>query len=260
MAKIAADVIVAGGGLAGSEAAWQLADRGLRVLLYEMRPGEMTPAHHTADLAELVCSNSMKSKVLPSAPALLKAELANLGSMILRTASATALPAGTALAVDRKAFSQAVTGAIEEHDSIEVAREELRDLADGRPTIVATGPLTSPAMERAIGAVVGGGSLHFYDAAAPLVEAASVDMSVAFAASRYGNMAGIVSASFSAAALAGISYLFRGLHPAHDPYLFKQYIVFLLMGAVIGELRQMYIKRELGVREELEREDRKSVV
>ncbi len=187
MANIAAEVIVVGGGLAGSEAAWQLAERGLRVLLYEMRPAKMTPAHHTGDLAELVCSNSMKGKALPSAPALLKAELASLGSMILRTAGETSLPAGTALAVDRKAFSKAVTRAVAGHPLVELVRQERRDLEDDRPMIVATGPLTSTAMESALGTVVGGDSLYFYDAAAPLVEAASVDMSVAFAASRYGK-------------------------------------------------------------------------
>lgn len=187
MGNVAADAVVVGGGLAGSEAAWQLAQRGVRVALYEMRPQTMTPAHHTGSLAELVCSNSMKSTELPSAPAILKAELERLGSKILATARETRIPAGTALAVDREAFSDGVTMAIESHDRIEVVREERADLDEDRPVIVATGPLTSPAMEETVGKLAGGDSLYFFDAAAPLVEADTIDMTRAFAASRYGK-------------------------------------------------------------------------
>ncbi|RJQ54292.1 MAG: methylenetetrahydrofolate--tRNA-(uracil(54)-C(5))-methyltransferase (FADH(2)-oxidizing) TrmFO [Actinobacteria bacterium] len=182
-----AKVEIIGGGLAGSEAALQLSSRGIAVRLFEMRPEKMTPAHHTGRLAELVCSNSMKSEHLPAAPGLLKAELALLGSRILELARRTRVPAGSALAVDREEFSGLVTQAVEEDELIELVREERAELSRSVPTILATGPLTSERMERALKEIIGSDYLHFYDAAAPLVEASSVDMSRVFVASRYGK-------------------------------------------------------------------------
>lgn len=187
MAGVASDVVVVGGGLAGSEAAWQLGSRGVSVLLCEMRPVTMTPAHHGGDLAELVCSNSMKSEVLPAAPAILKVELGMLGSVILETARAARIPAGKALAVDREQFSRQVTRRLESGDFIEAERREVSEIDLAVPTVIATGPLTSPAMERAVARLVGANSLSFFDAAAPLVETSSIDMSKAFMASRYGR-------------------------------------------------------------------------
>lgn len=187
MTPIPAQVVVIGGGLAGSEATWQLARRGLRVKLYEMRPGRMTPAHRTPLLAELVCSNSFKSSALPSAPALLKEELALLASLVLDVARDASLPAGTALAVDREAFASGVTRRLEGHRNVEVVRQECSDVSTDVPTIIASGPLTSQALERAITGLVGAESLYFYDAAAPLIETASIDTGTAFAASRYGK-------------------------------------------------------------------------
>ncbi len=178
-------VVVIGGGLAGSEAAWQVAERGLRVTLYEMRPAQMTPAHVSDRLAELVCSNSLGSKLTDRAPGLLKEELRHLGSLVVACADATAVPAGGALAVDREAFAQAVTERILAHPRIDLRREEVTTIPQGRVVIVATGPLTSPALSEAIAALTGSEALYFYDAMAPIVSADSVDMTVAFRASRY---------------------------------------------------------------------------
>lgn len=181
------EAVVIGGGLAGSEAAGQLGRRGVSVTLFEMRPDTMTPAHHGGGLAELVCSNSMKSTSWPAAPALLKRELEMLGSVILDAARQTSLPAGSALAVDREAFSAAVTDRIARQPTVNLVRREQTSLEEPVPTIVASGPLTSPDLEREIANLVGSASLYFYDAAAPLVEAASVDSKGVFAASRYGK-------------------------------------------------------------------------
>lgn len=183
------DLVVVGGGLAGSEAAWQAAERGLQVTLYEMRPGRTTPAHLSPWLAELVCSNSLGSNLVDRAPGLLKEELRWLGSLVVAAADATAVPAGGALAVDREAFAQTVTRRIEAHPLITVERQELTELAlPGEPLIVvATGPLTSPGLAAEIAALAGEQQLYFYDAMAPIVTAASVDLSVAFRASRYGQ-------------------------------------------------------------------------
>jgi methylenetetrahydrofolate--tRNA-(uracil-5-)-methyltransferase len=178
-----ASVTVIGGGLAGTEAAWQLAERGIKVRLVEMRPVEMTPAHHTGDLGELVCSNSLKSTDPNSAAGLLKYELATLGSVVLATAEATRVPAGGALAVDRGRFSAELTRLVESHPNIELVRAEADTLPVGR-VIVATGPLTSPALEGALAAVVGD-RLAFFDAAAPIVDAETIDRSIVFAQSRY---------------------------------------------------------------------------
>lgn len=182
-------VSVIGGGLAGCEAAWQLAERGIRVRLYEMRPARMGPAHHTASLAELVCSNSLKSDDPITAAGELKRELALLGSMIVQIARECAVPAGGALAVDRDVFSAAVTDAISTHPLIELRREEVAELPDG-PVILATGPLSSEAIEPALASLAGSDRLAFYDAAAPIVDASTIDRSIVFSASRYGKGGG----------------------------------------------------------------------
>ncbi|HEX4824568.1 MAG TPA: methylenetetrahydrofolate--tRNA-(uracil(54)-C(5))-methyltransferase (FADH(2)-oxidizing) TrmFO [Candidatus Polarisedimenticolaceae bacterium] len=180
-------VIVVGGGLAGSEAAWQIARRGVPVRLFEMRPAVATPAHRTADCAELVCSNSLKSTDLSNAHGLLKAELAELGSLIVEEALAHSVPAGAALAVDREAFSRAVTARLEAHSAIEIVREEVRSIPQDGLVILAVGPLVSEALSASIAAFTGEGHLHFFDAIAPVVEADTLDRSVVFAASRYGK-------------------------------------------------------------------------
>ena len=179
-------VIVVGGGLAGSEAAWQLARRGIPVLLYEMRPQRQTEAHRTDRLAELVCSNSFRSASLDAAVGLLKEEMRRLGSLVLAAADRTSVPAGAALAVDRDLFAEAVTRAIAECPEITVVREELRDIPEGL-CLIATGPLTSPALSYALQELLGQKYLYFYDAIAPIVTADSIDRSVVFAASRYGK-------------------------------------------------------------------------
>lgn len=179
-------VTVVGAGLAGCEAAWQLAARGIKVRLHEMRPEKRSPAHHTDDFAELVCSNSLRSDELTNAVGLLKEELRRLGSLILACADANRVEAGGALAVDRAAFAQAVTERIKSHPAIEVVHGEVTDIPAGR-VVIASGPLTSDALFAAIRQKVGGELLHFYDAAAPIVTAESIDMDAAYAASRYGK-------------------------------------------------------------------------
>lgn len=179
-------LIVVGGGLAGAEAAWQAAERGVGVTLFEMRPRTQTPAHVSDRLAELVCSNSLGSNLPDRASGLLKNELRRLGSLLMRCADATAVPAGGALAVDRELFAAAVTEAVESHPRITVVREEVTAVPD-TPAIVASGPLTAKALEREIAALSGAEYLYFYDAVAPLVEAESIDLSIAFRASRYGR-------------------------------------------------------------------------
>ena len=178
-------VRVVGGGLAGSEAAWQLAERGHRVELHEMRPVRQTPAHHTDRLAELVCSNTFKSTEVTNAHGLLKAEMRALGSMILECADEARVQAGSALAVDREVFSAAVTSRIESHPLIEIRREEVTDVTG--PCVIATGPLTSDSLAEAIRTRLGTGALAFYDAIAPIVSRESIDESIAFTASRYGR-------------------------------------------------------------------------
>ena len=179
-------VKVIGAGLAGSEAAWQLANRGLEVELYEMRPVKKSPAHHTGDFAELVCSNSLRGDRLENAVGLLKEELRRVGSIILECAEATRVEAGGALAVDRHGFSRMVTEKIRNHPNITVISEEVTEIPEG-PVIIATGPLTSDAMSEAIGKYFGNETdyLHFFDAAAPLVTAESIDMNLAWWQSRY---------------------------------------------------------------------------
>ncbi len=176
-------VKVIGGGLAGSEAAWQLAERGHRVVLHEMRPVRGTPAHRTDRLAELVCSNTFKSTETTNAHGLLKAEMRLLGSMILECADEARVPAGSALAVDRDVFASAVTARIESHPNIEVVRAEATELSG--PCVVATGPLTSDALASSMRERLGVNALAFYDAIAPIVSRDSIDESIAFTASRY---------------------------------------------------------------------------
>lgn len=179
-------VTVVGAGLAGSEAAWQIARRGVPVRLYEMRPSRPTAVHQTGAMAELVCSNSLKSLELSSAHGLLKEEMKRLGSLIVDCAVRNRVPAGAALAVDRLGFSQAVTQAIEEHPDITVVREEIREIPDGI-VILAVGPLVSESLAANIAQFTGRDYLYFYDAIAPVIEAGSIDRSVVFAASRYGK-------------------------------------------------------------------------
>ena len=182
----AASVVVIGGGLAGTEAAWQLAERGLRVALYEMRPRQTTGAHVSDRLAgELVCSNSLGSKLFDRATGLLQTEIRLLGSLLMRIAEQTAVPAGGALAVDREAFAQAVSDAVEHHPNITLHREELKQIPRDVPCIVATGPLTSLDLSADIAVLGGQEHLYFYDALSPIVEADSIDMDVAFTANRY---------------------------------------------------------------------------
>jgi methylenetetrahydrofolate--tRNA-(uracil-5-)-methyltransferase len=178
---------VIGGGLAGPEAAYQAAEAGARVILYEMRPARTTDAHKTDALAELVCSNSLKTEQENSAPWLLKQELRRMGSLLLRLAGECRVPAGHALTVDRGAFSAAVTRAIAEHPRIELRRKEVTAIPEDGTVIIATGPLTSPALAAELARVTGSDALYFYDAISPIVEADSIDMSVAFRASRYGK-------------------------------------------------------------------------
>ena len=179
------NVTVVGAGLAGSEAAWQLAKRGINVTLWEMKPVEMTPAHHSEGFAELVCSNSLRGAGLATAPGLLKEELRRAGSLIMEAADATAVPAGGALAVDREAFSAYITEKIRSHPLITVVEEEVTEVPEA-PVIIATGPLTSDAMSEAIGRYFGDEEqLHFFDAAAPLVTYESIDMDEAWWQSRY---------------------------------------------------------------------------
>ena len=179
------NVKVIGAGLAGSEAAWQLANRGIDVTLYEMKPKKMSPAHHSEDFAELVCSNSLRGDRLENAVGLLKEELRRVGSLIMECAEATRVEAGGCLAVDRGGFARTVTEKIRNHPNITVVSEEVTEVPEG-PVIIATGPLTSDAMSEAIGKYFGQtGYLHFFDAAAPLVTAESIDMNLAWWQSRY---------------------------------------------------------------------------
>ena len=177
-------VKVVGAGLAGSEAAWQLAQRGIQVELIEMKPEKKTPAHHVDTFAELVCSNSLRGDRLENAVGLLKEELRRLGSLILECADATRVEAGGCLAVDRQGFSDLVTQKLRSHPNISVVSQEITQVPEG-PVIVATGPLTADALSKSIGEYFGTEYLHFFDAAAPLVTAESVDMTKAWWQSRY---------------------------------------------------------------------------
>ncbi len=180
------DLTIIGGGLAGSEAAWQAAQSGFKVRLYEMRPANPTGAHLSGDLAELVCSNSLGSNLPDRASGVLKNELRQLNSMLLECAEACALPAGAALAVDREAFARMVTGKIQSNPNIEVVREEMKEIPQ-TPVIVASGPLTSESLSQSIAKLSGDEHLFFFDAIAPIVHAESINMDIAFRASRYGK-------------------------------------------------------------------------
>lgn len=182
-------MLVIGAGLAGSEAAWQLARAGIPVDLIEMRPVTMTPAHRTGNFAELVCSNSLRSGVETNAVGLLKREMEALDSIVMRAAHAAAVPAGSALAVDRQVFAETVTEALASHPLIRVRRDEVTELPEG-PAIVATGPLTSPPLHAALESLLGEGALAFYDAVAPIVTADSLDRTKLFAGSRYAKGGG----------------------------------------------------------------------
>ena len=176
---------VFGAGLAGCEAAWQAAERGVKVRLYEMKPEKHTPAHRSDSFAELVCSNSLRSDSLSNAVGLLKEEMRRLGSLIMEAADCTRVPAGSALAVDREKFSAYITEKITSHPNIEIIEGEVASVPDGEITVIATGPLTSDVFAEYIANELGCQGLHFFDAAAPIVDAESIDMDKAFFASRY---------------------------------------------------------------------------
>lgn len=178
-------LIVVGGGLAGAEAAWQAASRGISVLLYEMRPATPTPAHKTANLSELVCSNSFGSDDPNSAPGLLKREMKALHSLIIDTAEASRTPAGSALAVDRDRFSQQITQTLSSHPNITILHEEVKSIPRDTVTILATGPLTSPALTEAMGEITQAQYLYFFDAISPIIDAESINHDMTFRASRY---------------------------------------------------------------------------
>ncbi len=180
-------IIIIGGGLAGVEAAWQIVRHGQRVILYEMRPHKTTPAHKTSYLAELVCSNSLRSKEISTAVGLLKKEMHHLGSIVIEAASKTAVPAGKALAVDRERFARYITQKIISHPLIEIKREEVKRIPEEQVVILATGPLTSDSLAEHLREITGQEHLHFYDAISPIIYADSINMDIAFFASRYGK-------------------------------------------------------------------------
>lgn len=175
---------VIGAGLAGSEAAWQIAKRGLKVRLYEMRPVKQTPAHHTDKFAELVCSNSLRANTLTNAVGVLKEEMRLLDSVIIRSADECAVPAGGALAVDRHEFASRVTESVKNHPNVTVVNEEITEIPQG-PTVIATGPLTSKDLSEQLRALTSEDYLYFYDAAAPIIEKDSIDMDKVYLKSRY---------------------------------------------------------------------------
>ena len=178
---------IIGAGLAGCEAAWQAANLGCHVTLYEMKPHKFSPAHHSEGFAELVCSNSLRSNDTTNAVGLLKEELRLLGSLVMEAAYATEVPAGSALAVNREDFSAYITKKIEDHPNITIIREEIKEIDTEGITIIASGPLTSPDLSTAIAKITGGSELHFFDAAAPIVDFSTINMESAFFASRYGK-------------------------------------------------------------------------
>jgi methylenetetrahydrofolate--tRNA-(uracil-5-)-methyltransferase len=179
------DVVIIGGGLAGSEAAWQAANHGAKVTLYEMRPKETTQAHKTGYLAELVCSNSLGSTDILNAPGILKEEMRRLNSLVIRVADEVRVPAGSALAVDRDQFSQKITQALESHPNVRILREEIKEIPTDCLCILATGPLTSDALANAIRELTHTKHLYFFDAISPIIDADSIDMDKVFRASRY---------------------------------------------------------------------------
>jgi methylenetetrahydrofolate--tRNA-(uracil-5-)-methyltransferase len=219
-------VTVVGAGLAGSEAAYQLARRGIPVRLIEMRPVKMTEAHQTSGFAELVCSNSLRNDSMETAVGVLKEEMRRLGSLVIAAADRARVPAGSALAVDRNDFSRAITATLEEHPMVEIVRAEACEIPAGL-TILATGPLTSPALGESLNKLIGPRNLYFYDAIAPIVAADSIDMSVSFKASRYGKggddyvncpMSDVQYEAFVAAVVAAEKI---ELHPFEKPVYFE---------------------------------------
>ena len=180
-------VTIVGGGLAGCEAAYQLAKRGVPVRLFEMRPTRPTDAHKTTSLAELVCSNSFRDDSMGTAVGVLKAEMREMDSLIMRIADQTRVPAGSALAVDRVRFAEIVTSEVEALDHTEIVREEITEIPDQGVVIVATGPLTSPTLSESLSRLIGTKHLYFYDAISPIITADSIDMDIAFRAARYGR-------------------------------------------------------------------------
>ena len=219
-------VTVVGAGLAGSEAAYQLARRGIAVRLVEMRPVKMTEAHRTADFAELVCSNSLRNDSMETAVGVLKEEMRRLGSIVIAAADRARVPAGSALAVDRNDFSRAITAALEDHPMVEISRVEASDIPAGL-TILATGPLTSPALGESLNRLIGTRNLYFYDAIAPIVAADSIDMAVAFKASRYGKGGDdyincpMTDAQYNAFVAAVVAADKIELHPFEKPVYFE---------------------------------------
>ena len=219
-------VTVVGAGLAGSEAAYQLARRGIAVRLVEMRPVKMTEAHRTADFAELVCSNSLRNDSMETAVGVLKEEMRRLGSLVIAAADRARVPAGSALAVDRNDFSRAITAALEDHPMVEISRVEALDIPAGL-TILATGPLTSPALGESLNRLIGTRNLYFYDAIAPIVAADSIDMAVAFKASRYGKGGDdyincpMTDAQYNAFVAAVVAADKIELHPFEKPVYFE---------------------------------------
>lgn len=181
------EVMVIGGGLAGCEAAYQIAKRGIPVKLYEMKPNKFSPAHSNQNLAEIVCSNSFKSNTITNACGLLKEELRQMDSLLIKIADQTAVPAGQALAVDRERFAKVVTEEIEKNAKITIVKEEVTSIPEENLTIIATGPLTSDSLAKEISQMTGKEGLHFYDAAAPIIQKDSIDMSIAFYGDRYGK-------------------------------------------------------------------------
>ena len=181
------EIIVIGGGLAGCEAAYQIAKRGLKVKLYEMKPKKFSPAHSNSNLAEIVCSNSFKSNSITNACGLLKEELRMLDSLLIKTADENSVPAGQALAVDREKFAESITNKIKQIENIEIINEEIVDIPEDAIVIIATGPLTSEGLAQSIGKLTEADKLHFYDAAAPIVEKDSINMDIAFWGDRYGK-------------------------------------------------------------------------
>ena len=181
------EVIVIGGGLAGCEAAYQVAKRGIKVKLYEMKPKKFSPAHSNENLAEIVCSNSFKSNAITNACGLLKEELRRLDSLLIKTADENSVPAGQALAVDREKFAEAVTKKIKEIENIEVINEEITEIPKDKIVIIATGPLTSESLSKQIASLTGQDKLYFFDAAAPIIEKETIDMQIALWGDRYGK-------------------------------------------------------------------------
>ncbi len=229
-------VTIIGGGLAGAEAAWLAARRGVRVLLLEMKPRKFSPAHQSPRLGELVCSNSLRAEARESAVGLLKEEMRRLGSLIMAAAAATRVPAGRCLAVDREAFAARITQALEQDPLVEIVRQEVADLDLTATTVVASGPLTSEALAAALGRISGREHLHFYDAIAPVVAAASLDPGKIFRASRYGAGEDYLNCPFSEAEYAAFHQTLLAaeqvpLHPFEEPRFFEGCLPIEVMAA-----------------------------